>query len=560
MADTVAAIRKLTSSSQMNCHFKENAVMFRKSVMVCSVTFLLLAFLGGCTSVTNITHRSQLANSVKTGEIKVLTKDGTRYRLTNYQVTDSLLSGTGLVERNGVREYHLEILRLSDIKYIRTENNVGIGTALVAAGATVFFTATALSYLEGSDGFSVSEAYKYYSPNGGGGGGTSCPYIYSWNGKRYVLDAEAFGVALGKGLEMTTRSSLTSLREENGLLRIQIANERPETHFVNAVHLLSAEVDTGAEVVVGPDNALLRIGHPDPPVSASDRSGNTILPAIRDVDGSFWESGEEGADAVKDFEDVIDVRFVRPAGKGAGTFLLTGINTEFSNVVYRNVCRFLGDQAQTFMQRLDGDSDLVGIIREWIDGSSMKVSVWTGTNWDNAGAILPEATNVPFTRAIPINIHQLSGDTVLVRIRCLKDVWKLDALRMDWTSACPLETSPVSMVSAVGSGDGDVLESLRRADTNYVVLLPLDKVNLTFKSVPSAKGKKIVYAIDVRGYLHEWVPEDNDRHGFAWTGFIPENQRMNCLKSLLHDKSIFLPSIYAEWGAVKKHYSVRDPE
>ena len=527
--------------------------MLRNKVAVCAIVGILLALNGGCTSVTNITHRSQLANSVTTGEITVLTKDGVTYRLRNYALTDSLLTGTSIAEKNGVKVARLQTLKLADIKCIRTENSSFFKT-VVAVGATTFFAGTALSYLGGNEGFSVNEVYKYYSPYGGGGG-TSCPYVYSWNGKRYVLDAEAFGVALGKGLEMTTRSALTSLREENGLLKIQIANERPETHFVNAVHLFSAEVDTGAEVVVGPDNALLRIGHPDPPVSANDRSGNTILPAIRAVDGSFWESGEEDADAGKDFEDVIDVRFVRPAGKGAGIFLLTGINTEFSNVVYRNVCRFLGDQAQTFMQRLDSDSDMVGIIREWIDESSMKVSVWTGTNWDNAGVILPEATNVPFTRAVPVNLHQLSGDTVLVRIKCLKDVWKLDALRMDWTSARPLETSPVSMVSAVGSGDGDVLESLRRADTSYVVLLPLDKVDLTFKSVPSALGKKIVYAINVRGYLHEWVPEDNDRNGFAWTGFIPGNQRMNCLKSLLHDKSIFLPSIYAEWDAVKSRYS-----
>ncbi len=190
--------------------------MLRKKIAVCAVVGILLALNGGCTSVTNITHRSQLENSVTTGEITVLTKDGVTYRLRNYALKDSLLIGTSIAEKNGVKVASLQTLKLAEIKYIRTENSNFFKT-IVAVGATTFFAGTALSYMEGNEGFSVNEVYKYYSPYGGGGGGTSCPYIYSWNGNRYVLDAEAFGVALGKGLEMTTRSALTSLREENGL-------------------------------------------------------------------------------------------------------------------------------------------------------------------------------------------------------------------------------------------------------------------------------------------------------------------------------------------------------
>ena len=65
----------------------------------------------------------------------------------------------------------------------------------------------------------------------------SCPFIYSWNGSEYVFDAEPYGGAVTRGLERDDYSELENLRAENGLYRLMVTNEVPETQYTNLMEL-----------------------------------------------------------------------------------------------------------------------------------------------------------------------------------------------------------------------------------------------------------------------------------------------------------------------------------
>ena len=61
----------------------------------------------------------------------------------------------------------------------------------------------------------------------------SCPFVYSWDGTRYVFDAEPYGGAIARGLEKDDYSELGQLREADGRYKLRMTNEVDETQMTN---------------------------------------------------------------------------------------------------------------------------------------------------------------------------------------------------------------------------------------------------------------------------------------------------------------------------------------
>jgi len=142
-------------------------------------------------------------------------------------------------------------------------------------------------------------------------------------------------------------------------------------------------------------------------------------------------------------------------------------------------------------------------------------------------------------------------DTLKIRLTCLADVWKIDAVQIDWTLVQPLKPTPVRLISAIGPESQDLTATLAVADDHYITLLPPETIHLTFQAMTPMAGQKMVYVLNAQGYLYEWPPATTS-HSTTWSQtIIPENKRIDFLIDLLQHKSFFLPAIYAEWRRTK---------
>jgi hypothetical protein len=516
--------------------------MLRKKVYLALVVCALLALYHGCTTTQEITRRSELANPEETGVITVLTKDTTLYELENYHLTDSLLIGIGSSERAGKHASFSGELRLTDILYIQA-HSTSFWKGLVETGVVVSFVGLAASYLGGNQGLSEEDSLVYT------GGLSSCPFVYSWNGKQYILEAEVFGTSLGKALEARTCSVLPSLGDDHSTLRARITNERPETHYINLAQLLAVETDSAATPIADANNVIWPVYHPMPAFAASDLSGRTILEKVRTRDQLYWES--DLSSITSDFKDVVELSFSKPSSVHEGSLIVQAINTNLSQVVFKYLFDFLGDQSLAFMYAVEHDPEMIATMRNWIEESSLEAFIWNGESWVRIGTVHPEANVAPFSRMIRFRTDNIKGDTVRIQLRSLTDVWKLDAVNVDWTPVQPLKTREAPLLSAVGPGKRDVSAALRKADSQYVVVLPPEQIELTFRSVPPSPGKKVSYALNAQGYLYEWVPEKKQEGGVALAKLIPKAEKIAYLKTLLKVKSLFLPPIYSECRQAK---------
>ena len=246
---------------------------------------LILAsgLLAGCLSTKTITKRSELLSLSRDARVKVLCPGDTVYDLKNVRLIDSVILGEGTATINGnVREFAGGI-NLSSIQYMQSSRGDAFKT-IIAVGAVGFVGLTAAAYLGYSDNtpFSAGASVTWYDPrakssSGSGGRGSSCPYVYSWDGMRYVLDGEAYSVAWGKALEMETTTMLPSLQPANGEVRVRLTNERPETHYYSALSLVAVESDESAAVVPDVYGGLWQVHRIEPPLKATDGGRLDVL-------------------------------------------------------------------------------------------------------------------------------------------------------------------------------------------------------------------------------------------------------------------------------------------
>jgi len=500
---------------------------------------ILVLTAAGCTATRKITTRYELQYTTVGEKLTVYASSGRVFQLTQHALADSVLRGTGTVTQDGDRSPFVGTIPLSEIEVITSERHSPLRT-FAALGVTALFVGYLIETAD-KDGLHPTETVVYHGPPSGGG--TSCPYAYVWDGEDYVLQAEPFGIAWGRALELTTTHLLPRARPERGLLRARLTNERRETHYLNSVRAFAIDLGAAEGAVLDGEGRAWPLATTVQPDRAYDPAGRDILPLVSTADGETWERDVAELQAASGFEDVLELTFPRPAGATHGTLVFTGSNTDLWATVLPFLTRAVDGRTVALAHAIETDEELIARLRGYLDDASLGVRLWNGRAWEPAGGILPEASAVEFSRGLRLEVPRGAGDTLRVRLRSLADVWKIDALAMQWGEAKPLATTPLELVAATGPDGRDVREDIVADDRRYEVLVPPDQIDLVFRGPPGEA--RVAFAMAARGYLHEWDPIDT--RPVADTDGRTDAERIAFLKQLLQHRDLVLGPVYEAW-------------
>jgi len=510
---------------------------------------LLVAF-SGCASTRRIVTREDFAQLAPGRAIVVYARNDRIYRLERYALADSSIHGSGTLSEQGRSAPFDGDVSFAEIIAVETQSR-SVVKALVVAGITAICVAEIVHESESHHGLNPTLGTSYHAPPATGGGGGSCPYVYAWDGTRFRLQAEPFGSALGRALELGTWHLLPAARADRGVVRLRLANEREETHYVNSIDLYAIELGAAPAAALDAEGGAWPLFRPIPPVRARDRSGLDITALLAAADDRSWECDPASLTAASGYEDVLELAFPRATGSRVGSLVLTGVNTTFSTMLYRSMRRCVGDETPALVHAIESDPLLIAELRDYARDASLAVSVWDGREWVPAGAFMPEANAVPFTRALRIGIPAGAGDTVRVRLRSMADAWRIDAISIDWDEARPLPMTRVELQSAAGPAGEDLRGELAADDDRYAVLLPPDRVDLAFAPAEPRAGSRIAYAIRARGYLMEWDPPALKHGSVAAASWSASDRRIGHLEAVLRDRNLALGPAYAEWRKLR---------
>ena len=167
----------------------------------------------------------------------------------------------------------------------------------------------------------------------------------------------------------------------------------------------------------------------------------------------------------------------------------------------------------------------------------------------------PEANVVPFTRGVRLTNLAPIGRPLRIRLSSLTDVWRFDALQMDFSPVKSLTLVSLPLINAVAQNGTRVERDISSHDTSYALILPPNHVVLSFEAAKAAKFKRPLYVVAARGYLYEWFPRDAEESLFTAPAGMTARDRISMLQALIGQKNIFLPPLYSQW---KQEYACRE--
>jgi hypothetical protein len=360
----------------------------------------------------------------------------------------------------------------------------------------------------------------------------SCPLFYSFDGSRYVLDAEPLGGAIFAAAQRTDVARLDHLAEVDGRYRVQLRNEQQEIDHVDAVAL--RVVDHAEDVEIVPDSAgrhyAVRAAHA--PLAgrvvssaASDRREGRVAALVAAPDGDAWVSDWRGHDAAERVpRDGVELEFPRPRTAASALLVARVGATAMAPGVLNDVLALHGRELGRFYASLDAEP----LAREAFERARERevlptVRVLDGSGWRVAGHLRDLPSLVRREQALPLDLRGVSGDKVRIRIDGPPGFFEIDRAVVSYDAEPAAVETRLRPVRATEDSGRDVLALLRDADGRRHSLRPhLDGVTLEFEAPPRRPGLARSVLVEAAGYYNVIVRAEGEPQREAFRRLLTE--------------------------------------
>jgi hypothetical protein len=331
----------------------------------------------------------------------------------------------------------------------------------------------------------------------------SCPFVYSWDGSRYVFDAEPYGGAISRGLEKDDFTQLDQLREQDGQYRLKLTNEVDETQYTNLTELLVVDHPEGTRVVPDVRGKLHTLSAPQIPLSARDASGRDLLPWLRATDRLIWEPPAV-PNAEGKLEDDIIITFPKPAGASQAKLVANVATGLWGSYMIKKMVELRGRDVGAWYTLMDTNQSARDDLFAWEVREqlyALKVYVEEPTGWEVRGILPGVGPLVSKDRILPLDVSRVRGDVLRVRIHPPAGFWALNSFAVDYTADAPVNVQAVHPQTARDLDGKDVLPDLLAKDDRYLPMPNVgDTADLMFPAPARRPGTDRTIILHSRGY------------------------------------------------------------
>jgi hypothetical protein len=339
---------------------------------------------------------------------------------------------------------------------------------------------------------------------------SSCPLVYSWDGKHWRLDSGTFGGAIVRALTKTDVDNLDFATPQEGILRLKLSDELAETDYVDGLTVLAVDHDSG--MTVAPDGAgkLFSVGPLTLPEGARDFHGEDVLAPVSAADGWNWESSPVVRDTAvaADLRDGIELTFPRPPGVRAARLVADANNSPWAAAMMLGFVSAHGRATQAWYDSLDARPERTRqLFAKLLSEALLRVSVRVDGRWEPQGAVGEAGPEVAKRQVVPLDLSGVRGDTVRIRLESVPNFWLVDRVALDFSAAGPLTVTELSPRVALDQQGQDVRDSLAVLDGRFLRMEPGDFAEVHYQVPEVPPGQARTFLLRSTGYYRIHSPE-----------------------------------------------------
>ena len=302
-----------------------------------------------------------------------------------------------------------------------------------------------------------------------------CPFIYSFDGDKFVFDAEPLGAAICQGLKRSEWCGLDHLKAVDGRYRLKVANEMDETQSLDEIKLLVVDHPPGTRVVPDYFGNLQVFSHIVYPASARDGQGRNILPLLGRDDNVFWQSREQNRPtaATGNPRDELVLEFPKPENARQVKLLADAWTTMAGARAAKEYLAMMGDSLDRFYQEINSAGPALQKYMAWLFEEElylMRVYVETPQGWSPRGVIVGGGPYIAKEKAYVLDIADVPGDILRIKLMPPEGFWMIDRLATDFNPAQPVPGMEISAIEASGAEAQEKLNLLAGTNNRFLVM------------------------------------------------------------------------------------------
>ena len=485
------------------------------------LVFSLILYLSGCT--TSETHRvrsENLAYETDYEIINIIMKDGLvidlKDKSTRFEkewndkknvIIYTSLDTIWLSERSYKLFTETKVIELDDIMEItieKTETDVG-WTIVAGIGILAAFVIVILL---------VSADDDPPSPPPPPPKTTSCPYVYSFDGEKYVFDAEPTAGAITEGLKKTDYSMLEHLKPVNGKYKILIKNETEETHYIDKVDLLVIDHAINTEVTSDINGNMTVYNNIQAPLSVIDENGKYLTSLFKSKDDYKWQSilPSENTFTDENLRHKLIFKFPRPENAKDVKLYVSGGTSMWGGMMVERMLDLYGNKVDEWYNKINNKEIELFELFQFHQKEELfllKVNVLENTNWITKGYIQGGSPYKHDDRILDLNLENIPGDTLTIELNPPLGFWKIDQIGLIYDELPKPDINEISISYAKDHEGNDLCKTLNTIDCNYHEMLVIGNYADVWFDVPlQDKGTKRTLFLKINGYYEIHLKKD----------------------------------------------------
>lgn len=298
----------------------------------------------------------------------------------------------------------------------------------------------------------------------------SCPYIYSFDGEKYIMDAEPLGGAVCEGLQRSDVSRLEHIAPINGKFNVLVKNVNEEKQRLDEMKFFSIRHNEDSKTAPDNNGDFYEYKSENAPSVVTNDEGNNITKFFTDKDNVRWQNDLplNSKDKIPEGKDRLSIKFPKPKdAKNAALIINGGTSYIGSNMIYE-LLKIQGNKVDDWYKSIspgsEAQSELFNVMHH--DGLYyMDIFV----NGKNAGIMRGNGPMADEDILFPLDLSSVQGDTVEVVLTPSKYFWKFDKISIsyDFKKTDESDIIPLNISNAADFSGKNMLPELSAVDKNY---------------------------------------------------------------------------------------------